>query len=191
MRSVVINEEQTKREALQQKKYKVRALIFNSEGKMILTHYEGFHLYMLPGGSMEKQDKGNRIKSLKREITQETGIEEKHIWLSSKPFMKLKVYHQNFSTRDAKFPVNRVTTTYFYAGMTDQEICLEKRELTPSEKRANHTSFFISPNEVSDLLKSNTDQSVKRQDFDREIEMCLQEFFQNKNKETQGWEIMD
>lgn len=191
MRSVVINEENMRFEELEKDKVKVRALVFNSEGKMILTHYEGFHLYMLPGGSVEKEDEGDRIKSLKREITQETGIDENHIWLNCQPFMQMEVYHRNFSSRASKLPVNRVTTTYFYAGMTDQEICLEKRELTPSEKRANHTSFFISPEEVPDLLKSNTDQSVKRQDFDREIEMCLQEFFQNKNKETQGWEITD
>ena len=112
MKQIIFNEDNLTDAEIDKVTRKVRALVFNSKGQVLLAHYAG--LYMFPGGSI---DEGESAKeALKRELLEEAGIEIP--FLSQEPFLKISSYDKNYFSRKAGI-INRKTQTIFFEINTD------------------------------------------------------------------------
>lgn len=167
-KKVIYEDDKLLEEEINDKKYKVRAILMNEKKEVVLEQYAG--IYMFPGGSIEKGE--NPIISLKREIEEETGIDE--ILIDEIPFLEVEEYTRNFPKRDGIHFVNRYTKTLFYFAMTTKKIDGKKRHLTPLEKNFEFTAHFVPITSIPKLLKEKKINNFKEKYFLREISTVLQ-----------------
>lgn len=177
MKKVEFNEEDLGFEEINKVVNKVRAFVVNKKtGKVLLVHYA--ELYMLPGGSIDKEE--DVLAALEREIVEESGIvirEEDAV-----PFLEIDSYDKNYFDRKNGF-INRLTKTIFFEVITDQDIDADKKKLTESEKEAGHSIFYVQLGEMNDLIQNNQTTNPKRKQFDREILVALSEYLEFKKME--------
>ena len=164
------NEDNLTSTEIDKKTTKVRAFIYNPlKDEAIIVHYAG--LYMLPGGKVD--DCETLEDALFREVIEETGIQISSSNIT--PYLVINSYDKNYYDRKSGI-INRHTETTFYIIETTTEIDETKKELTESEKNANHSVNYVSLHSMKSLVLENETTNKKREQFDREILIAIEEF---------------
>ena len=170
MKVKVFNLENVTPEEVDRKVEKVRAIILNDEGKVLVGNYAG--VYLLPGGSIDRDEEEKQ--ALTREILEETGIE--NVNLENTHFLKLQALDRNYFDRKEKRELNRQTNTTFYYGRTNSSIDLNKQQLTQSEKNSRFKISFENLSILTYLIENNKTTNSKKYVYEREMLTVLKEF---------------
>ena len=92
MKEIVINDHQLSYDDIESKVVRVKGLIINSKGKILLAHNN--NTYQFPGG--HKDDDEEMDHCILREIKEETGMD---LEVTERPFLCIETYdHDYFGT---------------------------------------------------------------------------------------------
>lgn len=180
MKKIINNSENLTEDKIDRTVNKVRAVILNKKGHILAAKYAG--MFMLIGGSIEEGE--DEVVALKREITEETGIEDITVDTEG-PFLEINDIRTNYYDWKAGRPINRQTNTKFYFVTTnEEEINLEKTHRTDHEKKMNFTPFFVNPSVLEQMAIETPSDNPKNEVFKKELLTVLREFAQyRKEKE--------
>ena len=110
MKEIIINDKNLEKEDIEQEVVRVKGLILNSQGKILIAHNN--NTYQFPGGHTHEGE--SLDDCVIREIKEETGIDLK---VEEGPFMSIVTYdHDYFGT--GKKTLNSI---YYYRFFTDEE----------------------------------------------------------------------
>lgn len=179
MKKVVFNNANLGKNDINKEVRKVRALIFNKEGQVMVSEFsDGAHI--LPGG---KIDKGETIEeALKREIREETGIliSENEI---GEPFLGIVAYDANYPDSKTGREINKLTKTVFYEIHTGQNIDTTNQNLSEREIKSGLGHKYMNLTRLRYFIETDVKGNYKRNLFNREILKVLDEYAEYKQQE--------
>lgn len=155
MKKVFYNDDNLKKEEIDETVTRVKGLIINDKDEIILVYSN--KSYQFPGGHLEKGEE--ILDCLYREVREETGIvfdtEE------TKLIKKATYYTKNYRNTNK----NRENIIYYYLIRSNKKINLNNIDLDEWEKTDEFKVNFISLNKVKDLLMGD----LKNADINRLI----------------------
>lgn len=181
MKEIVYNNENLTEEEIQRTVNKVRGVILNKDGHILITKYAG--MYLLVGGAIDEGE--NEIEALKREILEETGIQN-ITPEDNEPFLSITDMHRNYYDRDLKVPINRKTETKYYYATTEEDVDLSKANFTEHEKSVEFKPFFVNPTVLEYMITENKSDNPKHEIFKKEILTVLKEFKNYRSEKEQA-----
>lgn len=127
---------------------KVRLLIKNDKGEILVANYGG--AYLLPGGKIDGNE--SVIEALKREINEEVGLDIDESLISL--VTTFNYYQKNYSKRNGKV-LNRKITTHYYKTNMNIDLSKYERNLTEKEVKGNFKLEWIKEGNLKDVIKNN------------------------------------
>lgn len=164
MKRILINDDNLKIDDLDFKVIRVKGLIINSDGDILIAHNNG--TYQFPGG--HKEDDETLDDSLEREIKEETGIDVQ----SQGPFMSITTYDSNYFNQNKKV-CNKI---YYYVINTNETPNFEETHYDELECQTEFNLFYISLNELQEFLNKSIDDGSLDINIGREMLLVLEEY---------------
>ena len=109
MKEIVINDHHLTDDDIEMKVVRVKALILNSKGKILLAHNN--NTYQFPGG--HKDDDEEMDDCIIREIKEETGMD---LEVTERPFLCIETYDNDYFGTGKKV----LNIIYYYRFFTDE-----------------------------------------------------------------------
>lgn len=155
---------------------KVRAIIENKEGKIVISKEGG--VYIFPGGKCDGDEKEE--VAIKREIKEETGIILTDEMLEK--VLEIEAFYDDFwDYRSKTFKPRHMLTTYFYI-KTNKKINVDNMGLTTGEIEKGFEIFTTGKNNLYKLLKEDHSLIRNGKFFDEENKAVLEEIFMKKKR---------
>ena len=164
MKRILINDDNHKIDDLDFEVFRVKGLIINSDGDILIAHNNG--TYQFPGG--HKEDDESLDDSLEREIKEETGIDVE----SQGPFMLITTYDSNYFNQNKKV-CNKI---YYYVINTNETPNFEETHYDELECQTEFNLFYISLNELQEFLNKSIDDGSLDISIGRERLLVLEEY---------------
>lgn len=139
MKEIIFNENNLEESSIEKTVIRVKGLIINSHGKILLAHNN--NTYQFPGGHLDDNEKMDDC--IIREIREETGI---HVIVKEEPFLCIKTYDNDYFGTGKKV-LNQI---YYYRFFTDELPNYEETHFDELELATDFDLFYI---EFSDLKK--------------------------------------
>ena len=158
MKEIVINDYQLKDEDISEKVVRVKALIINSQGKIILAHNN--NTYQLPGGHLEENETTDQC--IIREIKEETGIS---LEVKEGPFLCITTYDNNYFNSGRKV----LNSIYYYRFFTDEVPNFNETHYDELELATDFNLFYLSFDSLRDFLKEKGDSGEMDPKIAREM----------------------
>lgn len=179
MEKVVLNDANLGKNEINKEVAKVRALIFNEKGQVMVSQFSnGTHI--LPGG---KIDIGETIEeALQREIKEETGILIQKDKIGE-PFLGIAAYDADYPDSETGRKINKLTKTVFYEIHTDQNIDTTNQNLSEREIESGLKHKYLNLTILRYLIENDVKGIYKRDVLNREILTVLSEFAKYKQQE--------
>lgn len=134
--------------------HKVRAIIFDSSGKLYLSMMKG--TFTLPGGGVEENE--TLEEAIKRELKEELGIDVSTDELQY--IGNYQFYHKNFP--DFKGRTNRLNEIDLFYVIKEKAFSLEACQFTELEKDQNLKIIAIELSEIEGLLNIKNNNPYKK-----------------------------
>jgi 8-oxo-dGTP pyrophosphatase MutT (NUDIX family) len=132
MKEIVINDNHLLDSDIESEVIRVKGLIINSHGKILLAHNN--NTFQFPGGHLDEgEDMGECIT---REIVEETGI---HVILKEEPFLCIKTYDNDYFGTGKKV----LNSIYYYRFFTDELPNFEETHYDEFELATEFDLFYI------------------------------------------------
>ena len=150
---------------------KSRVLIYNNDGEILLSHYNG--IYMLPGGKCEKGE--NSFQALKREIKEELGVSldvEKVKYLNT-----LYQYQANYIKANGDI-LNRLVKTNVYIVNLSLDLTNLNNNLSEREKADGFRLLWVKKEDLPKLLKEESINPRKIY-FDEELKLIMNDYLKD------------
>jgi len=152
--------------------HKVRAAVFDFEGKMFLACMSG--TYTLPGGGVEENE--NIEAAIIRELKEELGIE---ILLEELSYLgNYKFYHKNFPDFEGK--TNRLNEIDLFLITVPKNLALEKIHFTEREKKEKLKIIATNIEDIEGLLAIENNNPYKKA-LDEELRLFLKIIKEREN----------
>lgn len=164
MRRILLNDDNLKEDELDFEVIRVKGLIINSAGDILIAHNNG--TYQFPGG--HKEDDETLDDCLEREIKEETGI----AITSNGPFMQITTYDSNYFNQNKKV-CNKI---YYYVLNTDTPPNYAETHYDELECQTDFNLFYISLAELRKFLKDAIDDKSLDEKIGREMLLVLDEY---------------
>lgn len=164
MKRILINDENLKQEELDFEVIRVKGLLINSSGDILIAHNNG--TYQFPGG--HKEDDETLDDSLEREIKEETGITV----ISNGPFMQITTYDPNYFNQNKKV-CNKI---YYYVINTDETPNFAETHYDELECQTDFNLFYISLEKLRGFLKQSIVDESLDEKIGREMLLVLDEY---------------
>lgn len=157
MKEIIFNDENLNRSDVEMEVVRVKALIINSKGKILLAHNN--NTYQLPGGHVE--DGEDIEECIRREVVEETGIE---LDIGESPFLSITTYDNNYFNTGKKV----LNTVYYFRYLTDEVPNLDKTHYDKLELETEFNLFYVDFSTLDNFLKKemdngNIDKSIARE----------------------------
>ena len=157
MISIEINDNNLNDDDIEMFVTRVKGLIINSRGKILLAHNN--NSYQFPGGHVE--DNESLDESVVREIKEETGIK---VEVTKEPFLVITTYDNDYFGPSKKVR-NRI---YYYKFFTDDVPNLSETHYDELELATDFNLFYVNLNGLDDFLKKemncgNIDKCIGRE----------------------------
>ena len=157
MISIEINDNNLNDDDIEMFVTRVKGLIINSRGKILLAHNN--NSYQFPGGHVE--DNESLDESVVREIKEETGIK---VEVTKEPFLVITTYDNDYFGSSKKVR-NRI---YYYKFFTDDVPNLSETHYDELELATDFNLFYVNLNGLDDFLKKemncgNIDKCIGRE----------------------------
>ena len=164
MRRILLNDDNLQEEDLDFEVIRVKGLIINSTGDILIAHNNG--TYQFPGG--HKEDDENLDDCLEREIREETGISV----TSNGPFMQITTYDSNYFNQNKKV-CNKI---YYYVLRTDDKPNYAETHYDELECQTDFNLCYISIRELRNFLKRAMEERNLDEKIGREMLLVLDEY---------------
>ena len=146
MKELIINKNNLSDRDISKKVIRVKGLVINSKGKILLAHNN--HTYQFPGG--HKEDDESMNDCIAREIKEETGI---HVLVDEEPFLCISTYDNDYFGTGNKV-LNKI---YYYRFFTDDLPNIEETHYDELELATDFNLFYVNFNELESFLKKCLD----------------------------------
>ena len=171
MKIVVHNDDNLKKDNINDWVYRSRAVIINSNDEILLGYCKG--TYQFPGGYLEKGETINEC--LQREVLEETGIDI--CPYSGKPFYIIKYYSKDWPEEGT----NRYTEFNYFLVLTDEKPNYSKMNLDEFEKEHNYELRYIKIDDLEKVLNDSLDENKKNKKVYPEILDVIKVYLKNKS----------
>ena len=168
MNTVISNENNITDEKINEKKFKVRAILKDDNGNLMISNYGG--VFLFPGGSIEADE--DIYEAIQRELKEETGVE--YTIEDLYELVKYEQYQANYPKRDGT-TINRKVTTYYFYGQS-KGINYKNLHLTKGEIKDNFYSLFTGQEELMSLIEHARSINPRSDYFNEEIQSVLNEY---------------
>ena len=164
---MLINKDNLKKEEINSRVHKVRAVIQDNKGKIYVTNMD--NSYNLPGGRVEAKEEAK--DALIRELAEELGIQ---VLDSEIQYIgDFTFWHRDFP--GDKRVVNRENHVDLFWVMQAKEVLEERVRLTNYEKHYHFYLMSCSLKQIDALLKEKNDNEYKNF-IDVELNALIQEY---------------
>ncbi len=160
MKKIIINDSNLVDEDIDYSVIRVKALVVNDQGKMILAHNNG--TFQFPGGHLEE---GEDLKiALEREVQEETGIKSMNI---RDCFLQIVTYDDNYFD-SGKHVISKI---YYYKIETNEEPDFNNTTYDEIESSSPFNLYYLDDYKLTDFIK----RKLKTNDIHEQIarEMLL------------------
>ena len=147
MKEIIINDNQLTEEQIEKKVIRVKGLMVNSRGKILLAHNN--NTYQFPGGHKEEQE--SMQDCIKREIKEETGID---IEVKEEPFLCIKTYDNDYFGTGKKV----LNSIYYYRFMTDAVPNFNETHYDELELATDFNLFFLNIKDLKSFILKNIEE---------------------------------
>ena len=165
MREIFINDNNLKIEDLDYEVIRVKVVLINEDGNIILVHNN--NTYQFPGGHVE--DGEDMIEAVKREIREETGITIKEL---DGPFMQIVTYDKNYFGTGKKV----CSSIFYYRVLCDDIPDFEKTDLDELERLSEFGLRYVNLRELESFLKGCLENGNIDKNIMREMSLVLDEY---------------
>ena len=165
MKEIVINHSQLSDEDVENSVIRVKALIVNSSGKILLAHNN--NTYQFPGGHQEEEE--SKEEALIREVEEETGIK---IHQLEEPFMSIITYDDNYFETGKKVK----NSIYYYRILTDEIPDLQKTHYDELELETEFKLFYLPISELKSFLEKKLETGEVDQKIGIEMLFVTEEY---------------
>lgn len=146
MKEFIINDDNLTEDEVEMKVIRVKALVLNSKGSILLVHNN--NTYQFPGG--HKDDDETLEECVKREIKEEIGID---VEINEDPFLSIETYDSNYFGTGKKV----LNTIYYYRVFTDLKPDFSKTKYDELEIKTDFNLFYVDFLGLEDFLKGKID----------------------------------
>lgn len=143
MKQIIFNDNNLTDEDIELKVVRVKALMINSNGKILLAHNN--NTYQFPGGHTEENE--DKKDCLKREVMEETGID---LEINEEPFLCITTYDNNYFGSGKKV----LNSIYYYRTFTDSLPNLSKTHYDELELATDFNLYYVNFNNLDTFLKN-------------------------------------
>lgn len=165
MKKVIINDYFLKKEDLDFTVIRVKALIINSKGEVLIAHNN--NTYQFIGGHLKENE--SLEECLKREIKEETGIS---LNITTPPFMQITTFDNDYFSTGKKVE-NKI---YYYRIKTDELPNFEETEYDELELDSEFKLFYINITDLENFLHKALEDSSIDPNIGREMLYVLKEY---------------
>lgn len=143
MKQIIFNDNNLTDNDIELKVVRVKALMINSNGKILLAHNN--NTYQFPGGHTEENE--DKKDCLIREVMEETGIE---LEVNEEPFLCITTYDNNYFGSGKKV----LNSIYYYRTFTDSLPDFSKTHYDELELSTDFNLYYINFNTLDNFLKN-------------------------------------
>lgn len=143
MKQIIFNNNNLTDNDIELKVVRVKALMINSNGKILLAHNN--NTYQFPGGHTEENE--SKKDCLIREVMEETGIE---LNVDEEPFLCITTYDNNYFGSGKKV----LNSIYYYRTFTDSLPDLSKTHYDELELATDFNLYYVNFNTLEKFLKN-------------------------------------
>lgn len=143
MKQIIFNDNNLTDNDIELKVVRVKALMINSNGKILLAHNN--NTYQFPGGHTEENE--SKKDCLIREVMEETGIE---LNVDEEPFLCITTYDNNYYGSGKKV----LNSIYYYRTFTDSLPDLSKTHYDELELATDFNLYYVNFNTLEKFLKN-------------------------------------
>lgn len=165
MKKIVINDDNLNNDAMEMEVVRVKGLLINSKGKILLAHNN--NTYQFPGGHTEENESCEEC--IIREIKEETGIDIDNV---GDPFLCIETFDNNYFDTGKKV-LNRI---YYYRIITDQVPNLSETHYDELELETEFNLFYVNFNNLDEFIE----KQIKLKNLDvkigREMQFVVEEY---------------
>lgn len=165
MKQIIINDKNLKETDMDREVVRVKALIFNSKGKILLAHNN--NTYQLPGGHKEENETTDQC--IVREIKEETGID---LEVTEGPFMSIVTYDHDYFGTGKKV----LSSIYYYRFFSDEEPNIEEARYDKLELETDFNLFYVNFATFDEFLQKNIDEGTMDKNIGREMLYVFSEY---------------
>lgn len=158
MREIIINDYQLSDEDVERQVIRVKGLIINSKGKILLAHNN--NTYQFPGGHLEGEE--TKEQCIVREIKEETGID---ITVTEDPFLCIKTYDNNYFNTGRKV----LNSIYYYRFFTDDMPNFEETHYDELELATDFNLFYVVFADLENFLNKSIEDGMIDPNIGREM----------------------
>ena len=157
METIIINDNNLIDDEIESKVTRVKGLIINSKGKILLAHNN--NTYQFPGGHLE--DDEDMDSCIIREIKEETGIS---VEVKEEPFLCIKTYDNDYFGTGKKV----LNSIYYYRFFTDDMPNFEETQYDELELATEFSLFYVVFADLENFLNKaindgNIDANIGRE----------------------------
>jgi len=165
MKEIIINDNQLKNEDIENTVVRVKGLILNSKGKILLAHNN--NTYQFPGGHVE--DNESMDECIIREIKDETGIS---LEVTEEPFLCIKTYDDDYFGTGK----NVLNCIYYYRFFTEEEPNFEETHYDELELATEFNLFYLNFQHLGEFLNTHITSDKMDPKIAREMIHVVQEY---------------
>ncbi len=132
MKEIIINDDNLTDNDIEEEVVRVKGLIINSRGKILLAHNN--NTFQFPGGHLDEGE--TKDECIVREIQEETGI---HLKVKEEPFLCIKTYDSNYFGTNKKV----LNSIYYYRFFSDEMPNFEKTHYDELELATDFDLFYV------------------------------------------------
>lgn len=165
MKKIIINDDQLIEEDIEKKVVRVKGLIINSNGKILLAHNN--NTYQFPGGHKEEYETENDC--IRREILEETGIV---LEVKEDPFLCIETYDSNYFDSGKKV----LNIIYYYRFFTDEMPDFSKTHYDELELDTDFNLFYVNFDTLDEFINKKTEDGEIDKKIAREMLYVIDEY---------------
>lgn len=158
MREIVINDSGLNKEEIDLEVIRVKALIVNSSGKILMAFNN--NTFQFPGGHLE--DGESKEECIRREVMEETGI---IIEESLEPFLVITTYDDNY------FDTNKrvLNSIYYYRIISDEVPNLDNTHYDELELKSDFDLYYVDFSNIGSFIKKEMENGKVDKKIGREM----------------------
>ena len=164
MKEFVINDDNLTEEDIEMRVTRVKALILNSSGKILLAFNN--NTYQFPGGHVNENEEIDEC--IKREIREEVGIDVE----VNEPFLSIETYDNNYFNTGKKV----LNTIYYYRVFTDLEPDFSRTKYDDLEAKTDFDLFYVDFSNLEKFIISKIDSNEIDSKIAREMLHVVKEY---------------
>lgn len=158
MKEIIINDYNLTDDDIEDKVVRVKGLIINTKGKILLAHNN--NTYQFPGGHLEENE--DMDQCVVREIKEETGID---VTVEERPFLCIRTYDNNYFGSGKKV----LNSIYYYRFITDEMPNFEETHYDELELATDFNLFYVVFADLENFLKKSIDDGMIDPNIGREM----------------------